>query len=103
MTHDEISHIPKTQTVMYACIVGDFCPQKEDPNRICITSDGNLINYPGKLSTRMANLTTSKIMWNSILSTKDAKYMCLDVKNVYLSTLINQYKYMKIPLALFLE
>jgi hypothetical protein len=80
MTHDEISRIPKTQTVTYVRVVVDFCPQKADPHCICITEGRNLIKYPGKLSTRMANLTTSKIMWNRVLSTKDAKYMCLILK-----------------------
>jgi hypothetical protein len=31
MTHNEISCIPKTQTVTYAQAVVDFCPQKADP------------------------------------------------------------------------
>jgi hypothetical protein len=43
----------------------------KDPNCIQITAGGNLIKYPGKLLTRTANLTTSKLMWNSVLSTKD--------------------------------
>jgi hypothetical protein len=29
--------------------------------------------------------------------------MCLDIKNFYLSAPLNQYKYMKMTLALFLE
>ncbi len=103
MTYNEISHIPKSQTVTYAHIVVDYCPQKADPHQICIIAGGNLINYPSELSTRTANLITSKIMWISILSTKDAKYLCLNIKNFYLSTLLDQYKYMKILLVLFLE
>jgi hypothetical protein len=42
-------------------------------------------------------------MWNSVLSTKVAKYMCLDIKNFYLSAPLDRYEYMKMPLALFLE
>jgi hypothetical protein len=85
MTQDEIKLIPRTQTINYAHVVVDFRPQKADPHRIRITAGGNLINYPGELSTRTANLTTSKLMWNSVLSTDDAKYICLDIKNFYLS------------------
>jgi hypothetical protein len=70
MTHNEIQTIPKNQTVMYARAVVDFCPQKADPHCICITAGGNLINYPGELSTWTADLTTSKLMWNSVLSTQ---------------------------------
>ena len=48
---------------------------------------GNLINYPGDLSTRTADLTTAaKIMINSILSTPGARALCADAKNFYLNT-----------------
>jgi len=42
-------------------------------------------------------------MWNRILSKKDVWYMCLDIKNFYLSAPLEEYKYMKMPLALFPE
>jgi hypothetical protein len=101
MTHAEILLIPADRTITYARVVVDFCPQKADPHRICITAGGNLINYPVELSTRTANLATSKLMWNSVLSTKGAKYMCLDIKNFYLTAPLDRYEYMKMPLSLF--
>ncbi len=79
MDHGAIAKIPKNQTVTYACFVVDYRPQKADPHHIQITAGGNLITYPGELSTRTADLTTSKLMWNSILSMPHAKYMCLDI------------------------
>jgi hypothetical protein len=79
MTHDEIKHIPSDRTVTYARVVVGFCPQKADPHQIQITVGGNLINYPGELSIQTANLTTSKLMWNRVLSTEGTKYMCLDI------------------------
>jgi hypothetical protein len=91
MTHDEIRTIPKNQTVTYARVVVDFCPQKADPHRIRITAGGNLINYPSELSTRTADLTTLKLMWNSVLSTAGAKYMCLDIKNFYLTAPLDPF------------
>eukprot|EP00804_Cyclotella_cryptica_P010472 CCRYP_012303-RA/>CCRYP_012303-RA protein AED:0.45 eAED:0.14 QI:0/0/0/0.6/1/1/5/0/1176 len=61
------------RTVTYGRIVIDFHPQKADPNRVRITAGGNLIkDYPGELTTRTADLTTSKILWNSVLSTEGA-------------------------------
>ena len=59
MTHEEILLIPPDRTITYAQVVVDFHPQKADPHRICITAGGNLINYPGELTTRTADLTTS--------------------------------------------
>ena len=101
MTHDQIRQIPKDRVVTYARIVVDFRPQKEDPNRVRITAGGNLIKYPGELTTRTANLTTSKILWNSVVSTEGAKFMGIDVKSFYLCTPMDRYEYMKMPLALF--
>ena len=51
MTIDEIKQIPKDRTVTYARIVVDYRPQKDDPNRVRITVGGNLIDYPGELTT----------------------------------------------------
>ncbi len=73
MTHAQIPLIPKNQTIMYMPVVVDFQPQMADPHRIWITAGGNLINYPGELSTHTADLTTSKLMWNTVLSTQGAK------------------------------
>ena len=79
LNHNEIRNIPTDRTVMYANIMVDYLPQKEDPKRVCITAGGNLINYPGKLTTRTADLTISKILWNSVLSTENGKYMCINI------------------------
>ncbi len=100
MDPKDIPNIPADRTVTYANIVVDFRPQKEDPHRIRITAGGNLINYPGKLTTQTADITTSKLHWNSVLSTQKAKYMCLDLKKFYLSVPLDQYEYMRIPLEL---
>jgi hypothetical protein len=101
MTHAEILLIPADRTITYARVVVNFGPQKADPHCICITAGGNLINYPGELTTQTANLTTSKLMWNSGLSTKGTKYMCLKIKHFYLTAPLDWYEYMKMPLSLF--
>ncbi len=79
----------------------NFCPQKADPHCIRITAGGNLIKYPCELSTRTPDLTTSKLMWNSVLITEGAKYMCLNIKYFYLTAPLDRFKYMKMPLVLF--
>jgi len=48
-----------------------------------------------------ADITTAKLLWNSVVSTTDARYMCIDLKNFYLTANLDYYKYMKIPLSLF--
>jgi hypothetical protein len=86
LSHDEIKHIPWYRVVTYANIVVDYGPQKLDPNLVRITAGGNLIDYPGELTTRTADLSTAKILWNSFLSTTDTKCMGLDIGSFYLET-----------------
>ena len=61
------------------------------------------MNYPGEITTRMADLTTSKILWNSVISTINAKHMYIDIKKIYLCTLLYRLGYMRIPLSAFPE
>ena len=92
--------ISKDQVVAYAKIVVDYRPQKKDPNRVRIPAGGNLINYPFELTTRTADITTSKIMWNSAVSTRGARYMCADAGNFYLATPWDCPEYMRLPVEL---
>ena len=61
----------------------------------------NLVSYKGNLLVCTADINTAKIHWNSVISNKKAKYMCLDIKKNYLTAALKYFKYMKIPLALF--
>ena len=74
ISQNEIKTIPMDRTVTYARIVVGYFPQKEYPNQVRITVGGNIIDYPGELATRTAD-PTAKILWNSTLSTPQARYM----------------------------
>ena len=100
MTWKEINQIPADQTGTYAKIVLDYRSHKKDPNRVKITVGSNLIKYPYELTTRTADLTTSKIMWNSVISTPGARFACSDAKNFYLCTPLDRNEYMRIPIKL---
>jgi hypothetical protein len=49
----------------------------------------------------MADLDMAKLHRNSVISTKSARYMCIDIKNFYLTASLEYYEYMKILLTLF--
>jgi hypothetical protein len=87
----------------YANPVDDYRPQKDNPHRIRIMVGGNLIHYKGNASVRTADIDTAKIHWNSVVSTPNAKYMCLNIKKFYLTAALEYFKYMKTPLDLFPE
>ena len=42
--HEEIVNIPRNKVIIYARVVLDYRPQKEDPNRVRITAGNNSIN-----------------------------------------------------------
>ena len=100
--------IPKNKMPTYARFVCTYRPQKSEPNRTRLTVGGNLIRYPGDVSTRIADLTTAIIHLNSTISDTTAKYMCMDIRNFYLGTPLPNYEYIRfhiddIPLEIQLE
>ena len=62
MTLEEIKKIPKDWVITYAHIVVDHQTQKEEEDRVRITTGRNLIDYPDELTTRTADLITTKIL-----------------------------------------
>ncbi len=102
MTHNKIAHVLRAKKLFtYANPVVNHRPQKEYPNRIRITAGGNLIKYEEELLVRTADINTAKLHWNSVISTDDAQYMCLDMGIFYLTAALKYFEYMQIPLALF--
>jgi hypothetical protein len=97
------SKIPKGRRATYPRYVCDIRPQKSEPNRTRITVGGNLIDYPGDVSTKTADLVTAKILWNSVLSTPGARYMAIDVKNFYLGTPLDRPEYLRFHMDLIPE
>ena len=100
MTRSEVRLIPPDKTVTYPRIVVDLRLQKPDPNRVRMTVGGNLLNVPGDLGTPVADMATIKILWNSVLSTRNAKFACIDIKDMYLQTPLLRPEYMRIPVKL---
>ena len=77
-------YIPENQKETYGKIVVYYYPQKEDPYRTHLAVGVNLINRPGDFGTPTADILTSKLLFNSMLSTPYAKFMGIDIKNFYL-------------------
>jgi hypothetical protein len=92
--------VPKGKIITYGRFVVDIRPNKTETHRVRLTVGGNLIQYPGDVSTHSDDLYTSKCLWNSTISTEGARYMCLNVKNCYLGTPMDSFEYMRIPFKL---
>jgi hypothetical protein len=55
---------------------------------------GNCIDYPWNKSMPTANLTTAKLLFNSIISTPGALFYGIYLANFYLNTPMECYEYM---------
>jgi hypothetical protein len=94
------SDIPKERTITYGRVVCDIRPHKSEKHRVRLTMGEDRINYPGETATKNADLTTSKCLCNSTISTPGARYMCADVKKIYLNTLLDRPEYMQLALTI---
>jgi len=95
-----VSQIPQGRKATYLRVVSAFRPEKSNPRRVRWTVGGDKVDYPFDVSTKTADLTTAKLLFNSVLSTPTAKFMTLDLKDFYLGTPMTRYEYMRIPLSM---
>ena len=93
----QMKNIPTGRKITYAKVVVDIRPNKAETHRCRLTVGGDKIDYPYETATPTAAIETCKILFNSVISTKDSKLMTLDVKNFYLNTPMDRYEYIKIP------
>ena len=93
--------VPRHKKVTYARIVCSIRSQKSEIHRVRLTAGGNLMSYEGTTSTPTAAITTIKAHWNSVLSTENAKYATLDIKDFYLNSQLADYEHMKMHMSLF--
>jgi hypothetical protein len=82
---NDIPHNRKRDvTYMHVCV--NYCLEKEDPNHTGVNVGGNLLHYPRDYSTPTIDMITVKLHLNSIISTKNAHYCTIDLKDFYLNT-----------------
>ena len=103
---DTIDFIAKSEVppdrwkdVTYASIVCNYRAEKDDPNWVRITVEGNKINYTGECGTPTADLLTIKLLFNSVILTPGAKFMTMDISNFYLKTPLKRKEYLKMKLS----
>jgi hypothetical protein len=92
---------PAHKKATYARIVSEYRAQKSDPYRIRITVCGDQIHFAGETFTPNADIATSKVLFNSVISTPGAKFMTIDIKDFYLSTDMPDFEYMWLPRWIF--
>ena len=95
--------VPQDIKVTYSRILCNIRPQKKETHRLQLTVDSEKLTYDVPVFNPTAYLTMSKIHCNSVLSTPDAKYIILDVKNLYLNNIMKKGEYYKISIKLIYQ
>ena len=86
----------KVQEVTYPKFVCTIREHKKEPNRTRITVGGNHIQYGGECAAPTAHLDTAKLLIDSVLLHKKARFLKLNIENFYLETPMKDYNYMLI-------
>jgi len=68
-------------------------PEKAEPNRTRFTVGDDRINYPGAVATPTAEMLVDKMLFNRVISTKNAQFMTMDISNFYLMTPLHRPKF----------
>jgi len=90
--------------VTYGSFVCSIRPEKKEKNRTRFTVvtrftvGGDRINYPGAVATPTADMLVAKLLFNSVISTKGARFMTIDIYDFYLMTPLKPPKFIGISI-----
>jgi len=76
----------RRKDVTYGSFVCSVRPEKKEKSRTRFTVGGNCINYPGAVATPTADMLVAKLLFNSVISTKGARLMTINISDFYLMT-----------------
>ncbi len=91
-----LTNIPSDCAITYGSIVCNYRPLKSEPNRFRLVVGGNKLTYDHETTALAANLLETKLMLNSTISTPGAKFLTLDIKDFFLSSIMTSAEYMKL-------
>ena len=88
----------RRKDVTYGSFVCNERPEKKEQDRTRYVVGGDRINYPGEVATPTADMLVAKLLFNSVVSTKNARFMTMDISNFYLMTPLTRPEYIRINL-----
>ncbi len=93
--------VPKDRAkdVIYGSFRCNLKPNKTETHRTRLTTGRDRVNYPGNAGTPTADITLFKILLNSIISTKGARCVMVDIKDFYLCMPIKRFEYMRLKIT----
>ncbi len=89
----------KQKEIIYTKVVCEGREGKDDENCTRITIRGNIVCCLGNAGTNTESLELIKLMRNSVISRKGARFACIDINNFYLDTPMEDPKYIHIKIT----
>ncbi len=93
--------VPKyrAKDVTYGSFRCNLKPNKTEIHHTRLTAGGDRVDYPGNADTPTADMTLFKILMNSIISTKGARCIVLDIKDFCLCKPMTRFEYMRLKIT----
>ena len=91
-----VHELPRGAQCTYCRIAAHDTPHKPNPRRIRFAVGGDRIVYDGPVTAPTGELTTAKLLINSVLSTPGARMMTLDIKDYYPMCPMDEPAFMRI-------
>jgi hypothetical protein len=89
----------RMKDVTYGSFFCNVRNEKSEKNRTRFVVGGDHINYPGEVATPTAEMLVAKLLFNSVISTKGARFMTMDISNFYLMTPLSRPEYIRVKLS----
>ena len=94
-----LHQIPKDCKITYGTMVCDYRPLKSEPNRCRLVVGGDRHTHENEMAVPAANLLEAKIIFNSTISTPNARFCTMDIKDFFLSSTIPKPEYMRMHIS----
>ncbi len=93
--------VPKDRVkeVTYGSFRCDLKPNKTETHCTRLTAGRDRVNYLGNTGTSTADMTLFKILLNSIISTKGARCVMVDIEDFYLCMPMKRFEYMRLKIS----
>ena len=72
--------------------------EKKEKNRTRFTVGGDRINYPDTVANPTADMLATKLLFNSVISTKEAQFMTINISDFYLMTPLKRPEFIHISI-----
>ena len=90
--------IARSKDVTYVSFFCNVHNEKAEKNRTRFVVGGDQINYLGKVATPTADILVAKLLFNSVISTRNSNFMTMDISNFYLVTPLKRPEYIRISI-----